>query len=40
MQTNKEKNLIVDLTFEFALKIIKYVELLEMNHKYVMDGNY
>ena len=36
MQTNKEKNLIVDLTFEFALKIIKYVELLERNHKYVI----
>ena len=36
MQTNKEKNLIVNLTFEFALKIIKYVELLERNHKYVI----
>ena len=36
MQTNKEKNLIVDLTFDFALRIIKYVELLEKNHKYVI----
>jgi len=36
MQTNKEKNLIVDLSFDFALKIIKYVELLEKNHKYVI----
>ena len=35
MQTNKE-NLIVDLTFDFALKIIKYVELLEKDHKYVI----
>ena len=35
MQTNKE-NLIVDLTFDFALKVIKYVELLERNHKYVI----
>ena len=36
MQGNKEKNLIVDLTFDFALKIIKYVELLEKERKYVM----
>ena len=36
MQTNKEKNLIVELTFEFALKVIKYVELLEKERKYVM----
>ena len=36
MQSNKNKNLIVDLTFEFALKIIKYVELLERNRKYVI----
>ena len=36
MQTNKEKNLIVELTFEFALKIIKYVESLEKERKYVM----
>lgn len=36
MQTNKEKNLIVDLTFEFALNIIQYVELLERSQKYVI----
>jgi four helix bundle protein len=36
MQGNKERNLIVDLTFDFALSIIKYVELLEKNHKYVI----
>jgi len=26
---NDKKNLIVELTFDFALKIVKYVELLE-----------
>ncbi|MGB4843833.1 MAG: four helix bundle protein [Ferruginibacter sp.] len=36
MQTNKEKNLIVDLTFDFALKIIKYAELLEAKRKYII----
>ena len=36
MQTNKPKNLIVDLTFEFALKIINYVELLEQERKFVI----
>src|SRR6188768_2332194 len=36
MQGNKEKNLIVDLTFEFALKIIMYVGLLEKERKFVM----
>ena len=36
MQTNKEKNLIVDLTFDLALKIIKYVEILEKDRKYVI----
>jgi len=37
MQTNKKQpNLIVDLTFEFALKVIAYVELLEKKHKYVI----
>jgi four helix bundle protein len=36
MQTNKQKNLIVELTFEFALKIIEYTELLEQNRKYVL----
>ena len=36
MQSNKDKNLIVELSFVFALKIIKYVELLERDHKYVI----
>ena len=36
MQTNKEKNLIVELTFEFALKAIKYVELLEKDRRFVI----
>ena len=33
MQTNKP-NLIVDLTFEFSLKIIEYTELLEAKRKF------
>lgn len=36
MQGNKEKNLIVELTFDFALKIIRYAELLEKDRKYVL----
>jgi len=36
MQGNKEKNLIVELTFDFALKIIKYAELLEKERKFVL----
>ncbi|MGI8950630.1 MAG: four helix bundle protein [Chitinophagaceae bacterium] len=36
MQGNKEKNLIVELSFEFALKIIKYVELLEKQKRFVI----
>ena len=36
MQANKEENLIVELTFEFALKIIKYVELLEKERRFVI----
>ena len=37
MQTNKiEPNLIVDLSFQFALKIISYVEQLENKHKYTI----
>ncbi|MBL7745322.1 MAG: four helix bundle protein [Chitinophagaceae bacterium] len=36
MQGNKEKNLIVELTFDFALKIIKYAELLEKDRKFVL----
>ena len=35
MQT-KEKNLIVELTFSFALKIIKYAEALEKDRKYII----
>lgn len=38
MQGNKEKNLIVDLTFNFALKIIKYTESLEKNRRFVMTS--
>ncbi|MCX6199569.1 MAG: four helix bundle protein, partial [Bacteroidetes bacterium] len=33
MQTNKP-NLIVDLTFEFSLKIIEYSELLEVKRRF------
>jgi len=36
MQGNKEKNLIADLSFDFAIKIIKYTELLEKSRKFVM----
>jgi len=36
MQGNKEKNLIVELTFDFALKVIKYAELLEKERKFVL----
>lgn len=36
MQGNKEKNLIVELTFDFALGIIKYAELLEKDRKFVL----
>jgi four helix bundle protein len=36
MQANKSKNLIVELTFQFALKIIKYTELLEKDKKFVL----
>jgi len=36
MQDNKGKNLIVDLSFNFALKIIQYAELLDKDHKYVI----
>jgi len=30
----KTDNLILDLTFEFSLNVIEYVELLEENRKY------
>ncbi len=36
MQGNKEKNLIVELTFNFALKILKYSGLLEKERKFVL----
>ena len=36
MQSNKGDNIIVSLTFEFALSIIKYVELLENVKHYVI----
>jgi four helix bundle protein len=36
MQNNKGKNIIVELSFNFALKVITYVESLETSHKYVI----
>jgi four helix bundle protein len=36
MQGNKEKNLIVELSFEFALLIIKYAGVLEKERKFVV----
>jgi four helix bundle protein len=36
MQTDKGKNLIVELSFTFALKIIRYVELLERDKRYII----
>ena len=36
MQDNKGENLIIELTFNFALAIIKYVETLQKNHKFVI----
>ena len=33
---NDKKNLIVELTFDFALMIIEYVEILEKERKYVV----
>lgn len=35
MRDDKE-NIIIDLTFKFALEIVQYVELLESNKKYVI----
>lgn len=32
----EKKNLIVDVTFAFALKIIEYTELLESKRRYIM----
>lgn len=36
MQANKEGNLIVNLTFDFALEIIRFTEFLEQEKKYVI----
>lgn len=36
MQGNKSENLIVQLTFEFALKVIKYTSFLEKDRKFVV----
>lgn len=36
MQSNKGENLIVNLTFQFSLKIIAYTEELEQRRRYVM----
>lgn len=36
MQTDRGRNLIVELSFAFALKIIRYVEILERNKKYII----
>jgi four helix bundle protein len=36
MQTNKGENFIVEFSFAFAMKIIKYVEKLESNRKYII----
>jgi len=36
MQETSNKNLVVELSFQFSLKIIAYVETLEQNHKYVV----
>lgn len=37
MQNNKEKNVIVDLSFSFALNIVKYAELLVKGKKFVIS---
>lgn len=36
MRNDKGENLIVSLTFEFSLKIIRYTSLLEKERKYVL----
>jgi four helix bundle protein len=36
MMERKKENIIVDLSFQFALDIIVYSEKLETNHKYVI----
>ena len=35
-QSNREKNIIVDLSFRFALDIIRYTSILENNRKFVV----
>lgn len=37
MQSNKGPNLIVDLSFEFALATIRYAENLDNNRKYIIS---
>lgn len=36
MRNDKGRNLVVDLTFEFSLKIIRYTSLLEKEKKFVL----
>lgn len=36
MQTNKGENLIVNLSFDFALEIVKYAEVLEIQKRFVI----
>jgi four helix bundle protein len=36
MQTNKGDNLIVNLSFDFALQIVKYAEILENQKRFVI----
>jgi TIGR02436 family protein len=38
MEIEKTGNRIIDLTFEFALQIIEYAELLEENRKFVVSN--
>ena len=36
MDESSKSNLIVDLTLEFAIEVVKYCEVLESNKKYVI----
>ena len=36
MDESPKNNLIVDLTLEFAIEVVKYCEVLELNKKYVI----
>ena len=36
MDESPKNNLIVDLTLEFAIEVVKYCEVLESNKKYVI----